>query len=265
MPRMRILEHIEELRQRLKWSFVTVFILFAFYAFFAARVATIGGAAVPYPWPDPIRPFASQFFNATVTFLKPAYVQVAVFAPADAFVVQIKVAFFLAILTGMPMIAYQFGSFISPGLHPSERRAILRLVIPSVVLFLLGVLLAFFVVLPFTFDFLYQIAVGLGATPFLHVEAFIDFMMLFLLGFGLAFQLPVGMYALTNVGLVRAGTWRRHWRFAAIGIFLFGALITPDGTGVTMLFVSLPMLGLYVGGWVAAVLTERRKHRREGS
>jgi sec-independent protein translocase protein TatC len=257
---MSILKHIEELRQRLKWSFLTVIILFVFFSGFQARVEDVGGASVPYPYPDPLQPFASQFFNLTLNYLKPDFVISTVLNPADAFIVQFKTAFFLSLLVGMPMISYQMGMFIGPALRPQEKRTILRLLVPSMALFAAGVLLAFFVVLPFTFSFLYQVAVNLGVEqPLLHIDQFLDFVLLFMLGFGLAFQVPVVMYGLTAIGLVRAATWRKYWRLAIIAMFAFGAIITPDGSGVTMLLISLPMSGLYVAGYVAAVLHERRR------
>ena len=260
---MRLLEHLEELRHRLKWAFVTVFILFVFFAGFQARTADLGGVTVPYPYPDPLQPFASQFFNLTINYLKPPFVKSTVLNPAEPFIVQFKTAFFLALIVGMPMVSYQLGMFIAPGLHEREKRIILRLVTPAVILFGAGVMLAFFVVLPFTFRFLYQVALGLGVDqPLLHIDEFIDFVLLFCIGFGIAFEVPIIMYALTAAGIVRAATWKKYWRFAIIGIFFFGVVITPDGSGVTMLLISVPMSFLYLAGYVAAVVHERRSGRR---
>jgi sec-independent protein translocase protein TatC len=261
--RMGILEHIEELRERLKWSFLTIIILFVFFSGFQARVANVGGASIPYPYPDPLRPFASQFFNLALDYLKPPGVSSSVLGPAEAIVVQFKTALFLSLLVGMPMISYQMGMFIGPALRPREKQTILRLLVPSMALFAAGVLVAFFVVLPFTFRFLYDIAANMGVDFLqLHIDEFMDFSLLFMLGFGLAFQVPVVMYGLTAVGLVRAAMWRKYWRLAIIGIFVFGVVITPDGSGVTMLLISVPMSFLYLAGYVAAVFHERRRARK---
>ena len=184
-------------------------------------------------------------------------------SPAEPFVVQLKTAFFLAIGVGMPMIAYQLALFVAPGLYHQEKKVILRLVAPAVLLFAGGVAIALLVILPFTFAFLYSIAANLGAERlFLPLDEFLNFTLIFTLGFGLAFQMPIVMYALTAAGIIRASTWRKNWRFAIIGIFVFGALITPDGSGVTMLLVALPMTGLYVAGYVAATLQERTRQRK---
>src|SRR5207247_8548060 len=88
---------------------------------------------------------------------------------------------------------------------------------------------------------------------------FIAFVLLVSVAFGLAFQLPVLMYGLSWLGIVNSGFWKKYWRFAAIAIFLFGASITPDGSGITMMLVSIPMLCLYVVGYIVSVRIE--KHR----
>ena len=214
---------------------------------------------------------ATQFFVGLKNDLVPAQVgglnvTFAYQEPWDAYIVMFKVAFFLALLTSSPVISIQVGRFIGPALRPSEKRLIARVMIPVLLLFLAGVLLCFIVVLPFTFRLLYGAQIVGGATLLiLYADSFINFVLLFALGFGLAFQLPVLMYGLGALGIVGADFWKKYWRFAVIGIFAFGALITPDGSGVTMMLVSLPMLALYVGGYAATRRMERRRNRAKSS
>src|SRR5256885_1037963 len=87
------------------------------------------------------------------------------------------------------------------------------------------------------------------------------YVVMFKVAFVLAFQLPVLMYGLSALGIVRSDFWKKYWRFAAIAIFLFGAIITPDGSGITMFLVALPMLALYVVGYGAAVRVEHGRAR----
>src|SRR2546422_718999 len=97
------------------------------------------------------------------------------------------------------VIVYELGQFIGPALKPSEKRLILRITVPVVLLFLSGVALCFIVVLPFTFNLLYSVQTVLGANFLvLYGDDFIDFVLLFTLAFGLAFQLPVLMYGRTR-------------------------------------------------------------------
>src|SRR2546430_2463568 len=145
--------------------------------------------------------------------------------------------------------------------HLEELRQRLRIVI-VVVLFLSGVVLCFVVILPFTFNLLFSVQNLLGANLLiLYGDSFIDFVLLFTLAFGLAFQLPVLMYGLTALGIVPANFWKKYWRFATIAIVVFGAIITPDGSGITMFLVALPMLALYAGGYVAALGVDKRRAR----
>ena len=252
---MGILQHLEEIRRRFRIVVVVFMAVFVFTFAFDIRP----GDPVPIV-PDFENSIASRVFNATVQHLNlPPDVSVAVGGPFEAVMVQLKVALFLAVSITLPTAAYQLGMFIRPALRPKERRIILRIVAPVVVLFLLGVGLAYFVMLPPMFQFLYQIPDSLGVSQkLLFIDPLIDFLLLFTLGLGAAFQLPVIMWTLAAVGFTSPAFWARHWRFAVFGFFVFGALITPDGTGFTMLMVALPMIGLFGVGYLAARLAWQR-------
>jgi sec-independent protein translocase protein TatC len=253
---MTLWEHLEELRLRLKRVLLVLLVLFVVFMAFGLRTVVVGDVAVPVPYPEGFeldRTAAGQVLVFMVDYVVPPEVNVTVLTPWEAIIVHLKVAFFLAIVAGMPFIGYEIGRFIGPGLYASERRMILRLAIPAALLFLSGALVAFFLILPFIFQFLYGVAGLLGVDLLLlSLDQFVDFTLLFMAGFGLAFQLPIAMYVLSAIGLVGPTFWKRNWRYAAIAIFLFGAIITPDTSGVTMFIVSLPILLLYVIGYVVA-------------
>ena len=236
-------EHLEELRRRL----------------LIAALAVAAGAAVAFVFHRDILRLLLRPARGLLPVPDSSFIVTDV---TEMLAISMKISLMGGFLLALPVVVYQVVMFIAPGLRPKEKRTIFRLVAPSILLFALGVAIAFFVVLPFTFDFLYQVAVNLGVgSPLLHIDQFLDFILMFMLGFGLAFQVPIIMYGLTAVGLVRAATWKKYWRLAVVAIFAFGAIITPDGSGVTMLLVSLPMAGLYVAGYVACVLHERKKGR----
>jgi sec-independent protein translocase protein TatC len=88
---------------------------------------------------------------------------------------------------------------------------------------------------------------------------FVTFVLQFLLAFGFSFQLPLVMYAISMSGMVGKDFWRKNIRYAIVIIIIFGAVITPDGTGVTMMLVAGPMIGLYVLG----ILFIERKQRKK--
>ena len=79
----------------------------------------------------------------------------------------------------------------------------------------------------------------------------------FFLAFGIAFELPVIMYAISLTGLIDAKFWRHNFRYAIIILVIFSAIITPDGSGITMWFVAVPMIVLYLGGIMAIVRKEK--------
>ena len=255
---MSFWDHVEELRRRLKIVVLAVLILFALFLTTYIGSVSIGNVQIPMLLPSlgPVNQnVATQFYSAVQNDLVPRAVAGVPLnrsfqQPWDAYIVMFKIAFFLAIVVGSPVISFEVGRFISPALKPSEKRVILKITIPVVVLFLAGVLLCFLVVLPFTFSLLFSQQNLMGANFLvIYGDNFIDFVLLFSLGFGIAFQLPVVMYGLSAIGIVSAAFWKRHWRIATAGIFIFGALITPDGSGVTMMLVALPMLVLYVLGY----------------
>jgi len=82
----------------------------------------------------------------------------------------------------------------------------------------------------------------------LNIMDFVSFVLQFLLAFGLSFQLPLIMYAVTASGIIDASFWRKKIRYAIVVIVIFGAVITPDGSGITMWFIAGPMFALYVAG-----------------
>ena len=96
----------------------------------------------------------------------------------------------------------------------------------------------------------------------MQLSEFLDFVLWFSLAFGIAFELPVVMYGLSYLGIVTPEFWKKNWRYATIAIFIFGAVITPDGSGVTMMLVSIPMLFLYVAGYIAVVQRSKRVESR---
>ena len=260
-------EHLEEARERLRvvvYAFILAFVVFLVFSF--QYVVVLGVPMwLPLPALNLQEGIAQQFFVAIRAWLVPTYVTPVVLTPWEPVIVQFKVALFLAVVATSPVSTYEFWRFVAPALNARERRLIIRVSVPVVLLFLAGVTLSFLVVLPFTFSFLYGIAIAMGALPLLQVQEFLDFVLLFSLAFGIAFELPVVMYGLSVLGVVEPEFWKKNWRYAVVAIFFFGAAITPDGSGVTMMLVSIPMLALYAGGYVAIRLRLRRTGRNNGS
>ncbi|MFQ5987174.1 MAG: twin-arginine translocase subunit TatC, partial [Thermoplasmata archaeon] len=258
-PRMSFFEHLEELRKRGFRIFLSFIIFFAIFLTFSLRFVEVGGVPIPYLWPDFFNSVSIEVLRATLDFYLPDFVPPIQIEPAEAIVVQFKVAGFLAILFSMPVIVHQVSQFVAPGLYAREKKIISRITVPATLLFLAGVLVSHFLILPFVFDFLYTVGVNIGFATFARADPVFDIVLLFFLGMGLAFQTPVIMWGLTALGVVEPSVWKRYWRYAIIGFFLFGAVITPDGSGLTMALVAFPMSVLYGIGYILALRTWRQR------
>jgi sec-independent protein translocase protein TatC len=222
---------------------------------------TVAGVSVPlaYPWPSPFYNITAQVFRALVAWTLPAHVTLLNVGVGDSVVVQMEIGLLLAIIVGMPWIVHEVGAFLIPALRQRERLLLRNVGIPATTLFAIGTAAGLLLLTPFTFRLLFFYVAALGLAPVVGVQQFVTFALLYSLAFGVVFELPVFLYALTRLGVVRAATWRRHWRGAVIGALVFGMLVTPDNSGITMLLIAGPMMALYFGGAYFASRWERER------
>lgn len=248
-------KHLEELRKRLIRMVLGIAIISFFILSFHLNPFDYNGITLYYPTPDPLDNIAAQVTLSMKNQMVPSTVQLIQTAPGQAIFAQIYVAALLGVVFGMPIIVKELVGFISPALSKKEAKIIRNIAVPAIVLFLAGCLFSYFFMIPYILDFLYKYGEASGLVTFLNVVDFITFVLQFLLAFGLSFQLPLVMYAVSATGLVDGKFWRKNIRYSIVAIVIFGAVVTPDGSGITMWFVSVPMMVLYLIGMVFA---ERR-------
>lgn len=159
------------------------------------------------------------------------------------FFVALKVSFFAGILAALPFILYQLWLFISPGLYANEKKMVLPFVIGGTTMFLIGVLFAYYIVTPFGFQFLITFGSFLY-TPLINIEDYVGFFTKIMMGFGLAFELPVFAYFLALLGLVTDRTLKDFFKYAVLIIFVVAALLTPPDV-LTQLLMAFPLILLY--------------------
>jgi sec-independent protein translocase protein TatC len=212
-----------------------------------------------YPYPNPFENIAVQLTLFLKDTLLPPEVKFIQTAPGQAFFAQIHISLLLSIICSIPIIAREVFAFIYPALSTKTTTAIYKITLPILLLFIMGIVFSYLLVIPFTLSFLYRYGESLGAETFVTVSDFMTFVLQFMLGFGLAFQLPVIMYGFSLTGLVDSTFWSKNLRYAIVIIAIFGALITPDGSGITMWFVSIPMIVLYVLGIM--IIRRAERHR----
>jgi sec-independent protein translocase protein TatC len=252
---MTIREHIEELRVRVLRVALSIIIITIFAMTFDLRPAEVGGLSLVYPYPDPIHNISSRLTFFMQDTLLPEGVELIQTAPGQAFFAQIYVSALIGLTASIPLIVREIAAFISPAISNKTKIGLLNVFLPAVALFAAGIAFAYLLVIPYALDFLYQYGEALNVATFLTINDFISFVMQFFLGFGIAFQLPILMYGISLTDVVSPLFWRNNLRYAAIILVVFGAIITPDGSGVTMWFVAGPMIVLYLAGML---VVERR-------
>lgn len=255
---MTIMEHLEELRRRLIRMVIAVVIVSFFILGFHLTPVVYDGIHLYYPTFSPFDNIAAQITVSMKHHLVPPQVQLIQTAPGQAFFSQFYIAVLLGIAVGMPVIIKEFIGFLTPALDKKEMQIIRSITFPAIGLFAAGCVFSYLVVTPYTLAFLYRYGESAGLVTFLNIVDFITFVLQFMLAFGISFQLPLIMYAITSSGMVDKKFWRNNIKWAVIIMVILGAAITPDGSGVTMWFVSGPLIGLYL---IGMFLSERRSNQ----
>lgn len=255
-------QHLDELRKRLLKVVIIIGAITVFILTFHAEPVAVGDAVLYYPVPEPLDNIAAQVTNHMRESLVPQDVELIQTAPGQAFFAQVYIAALVGLVAGMPVIVWNMVGFIKPALKEREINVSKSISIPAVGLFAAGCVFAYVFVVPYILEFLYRYGESSGLVTFLNVIDFVAFVLQFLLAFGLSFQLPLVMYATSVSGATDAGFWRRNLRYAIVIIVVFGAVITPDGSGVTMWFIAGPMMALYLAGMF---IIERKEGRAQAA
>ncbi len=251
-------KHLEEVRRRILKIVIVVIAITAFLLAFHAEPVEVLGIGLFYPTPQPLDNIAAQLTDYFRVNLVPESVQLIQTAPGQAFFAQVYIAALVGVVAAMPIIIREVAAFLKPALKENEIHISRTITIPALGLFVAGCLFSYFLVIPFILDFLYKYGESAGLVTFLNIMDFVTFVLQFLLAFGLSFQLPLIMYATTASGMTDAKFWRKNIRYAVVIIVIFGAIITPDGSGITMWFIAGPMIALYLGGMAVIERKERK-------
>ena len=264
----RLLSVLGEVRHRVVRIALVLGPLFGSLLLFELRPLTLSvlGVSVPLavPWPSPFYNVTAQLFRAMRQWMLPSGVTLLNVGVGDSIVVQMEIGLLLTLILGMPWLVHEAGAFLVPALRRNERALLRQVGLPATALFAVGTAIGVFFLTPFTFRLLFRYVAAMGLSPVLGVQNFVTFALLYSLAFGVVFELPVFVYALTRLGVVSASAWRRHWRAAVLGSLVFGMIVTPDNSGITMLLIAAPMIGLYLGGayfagrWEARATGRRR-------
>ena len=174
---------------------------------------------------------------------------------ASPFFAPLKLAFFVALVLAMPWLLYQAWAFVAPGLYRREKKLAMPLLASALLLFYAGCAFAYFIVLPAVFGFLAKVTPA-GVAMMTDISAYLDFVLVIFLAFGLSFELPVALVILVLLGWVTPSQLREWRGYAVVGIFILAAIVTPPDV-VSQLLLALPMCLLYEAGILAARAVHR--------
>lgn len=234
--------HIADLRKRLVISSISIiamfFICFSFY--------------------EPIL----EWMMVPVKHALPAGTSMIAVEIQETFFTAMKVAFFAGFILSLPVIFWQLWLFLAPGLYEHEKKLVIPFVFFATLMFLIGASFAYYIVVPIGFDFL--IAFGNSVVSVLpSIGKYVGFFTKLMIGFGIAFELPVITFFLAKIGLVTDETLKGFFRYAVVLIFIVAAILTPPDV-ISQILMALPLLFLYgVSIYIAKIFNPAQKEEEE--
>ena len=196
--------------------------------------------------------------------LRPLGAQGAYFmSPSGAFMARVKVAFAVGLFLVAPFVLFRIYGFVLPGLHRKERRVTTPVLVWTVLLFYTGSALAYL-----GFPYMLKVMIAMGTEsmkPMIEVGSYLSTFLQFVLCCGLVFELPMVILALCAAGIVRPQWLLAKWRHVLVIVAVVAAAITPDANVINQLIMMVPVLALYVGSVVVALVVVGRKDRREAA
>ena len=239
-------EHLTELRSRLVKSFIYLFICFIISYFFAENIYRF----LVEPYAEAVR---NDETNRRLIFT----------ALHETFITYLKVAFFTAMFVTSPIILTQIWKFIAPGLYKNEKRALLPYLLVTPVLFLLGGMLVYYLVMPLAIKFFLTFETSTQVTSLpIQLEAkvneYLSLIMRLIFAFGISFQLPVLLSLLARVGFIDSEYLKKRRKYVVIIIFIAAAILTPPDP-ITQIGLGIPLLILYELSILSVKIIEKRQ------
>ena len=242
------ISHLTELRQRLIHSFIFLAVLFVVCYYFSE-----------YIYGFLVEPYANAVKDDTSSR------RLIFTALHETFITYIKVAFFAAVFIGSPVLLIQIYKFIAPGLYKNEKRAILPYLISTPILFLLGAVLVYYLVMPLAIKFFLSFET-LGSTSSLPIQLeakvneYLSLIMRLIFAFGISFQLPVLLNLLAKIGVVNSEYLKKTRRYVIVIIFTLAAILTPPDP-ITQVGLAIPLLLLYELSIITVRFTEKKSEK----
>jgi sec-independent protein translocase protein TatC len=232
--RLSFIEHLEELRSRIIYCLISILFTTIIAFFFSEKLLDI----LFYPGKKSIK---DLYFTSLLT----------------PFNIRLKVAFWVGIIVSSPFILYQLWRFISPALKQKEKNIIKFIFWLALWFFLIGVLIAYFWVLPLGIPFLLAYATP-NMKPIITIDEYISLTVILLVAMGIVFETPLVLIGLNKIGLITAAQLSKNRRYALFASAFIACAITPGSEFWTSLFLIIPLYLLYELSIWLIILIERR-------
>ncbi|MBM3327461.1 MAG: twin-arginine translocase subunit TatC [Calditrichaeota bacterium] len=235
---MGFLEHLEELRLRLIRAILFIAAGTALSLYFSEHII--------------------QFLISPAS--KSELIKLALLNPTEGFIVHLKASFVAGLFLTSPFWFAQLWGFISPGLYKNEKRIITPVIFFSAAAFLIGAGFGWQVI-PFATEYFASFTVGKIETHW-SLASYVNFVLQFLLAFGIVFELPLFIYAAARLGIVTPSQLRRYRRHSIVAILIVAGIITPPDV-FSQIIVGVPLYLLYEVGILASMLAHKRRENKE--
>ena len=239
--------HLTELRSRLIKSLIFIFAIFILSYFFAEHIYSFL-----------LEPYANAVRNDGIER------RLIFTALHETFITYLKLAFFVALFLGSPIFLTQMWKFIAPGLYKNEKKALLPYLIATPILFLLGGMIVYYLVMPLAIKFFltFESTGQINNLPIqleAKVNEYLSLIMRLIFAFGLSFQLPVLLNLLARIGAIDSKYLKERRRYFIVIIFAAAAILTPPDP-ITQIGLAIPLLILYELSILSVKLTEKKNN-----
>ena len=231
--RMSFTEHLMELRLRLLWMVIAVLLCSVvglicyrqIFAFLTAPIADLNAKLNAEGLASPVQPQSKGL--------------------TDTIVLVLEASFLSGLLLASPFVIYQIWMFVSPGLYPREKKAVMPILLAGMFFFIAGAVFAYFAIFPFALEFFVRLDLELKILPQYVLSDYVSFLLLIMASFGAAFEIPLVVAALARLRLLSPRFLAAQWRYCVLAAFILGDALTPGPDIISMLLMSGTLLLLY--------------------
>jgi sec-independent protein translocase protein TatC len=236
-----LIAHLIELRSRVLYAVVSVFVVFLCLVYFAQDL---------YHW------LATPLLDTL-----PENAQMIATDVASPFFAPFKLTMVLSFFIAIPVVLYQIWGFVAPGLYKNEKRLVAPLLFSSTLLFYLGMAFAYYVVFPLAFAFFTSVAPE-GVVINTDISSYLNFVLKIFFAFGLSFEIPVAIVLMCWTGVTTPDALRAKRPYVIVGVFVVGMLLTPPDI-ISQTLLAIPMWILFEFGIVIGSIYTRKKAAQE--